>query len=213
MVETLNGSDTFKQKKAVIYQSKISNSRRLEVWSTLNELNRLKESNWRDLFIIPTFGTELNKLSQFLRRNLRIFIIKGFQTIVFIFIAISTRFRSIAPPAFFGCLSNSGTFKEIRTTSLIESTVIACSDSVWHNRVQVLSIPVLLLTCSQDLTCITFVIVYIYQLNDYRELDSYEEPFIYTNGNTITSFARELNPTGVGEHIYIYIYIYIYVYV
>ena len=28
------------------------------------------------------------------------------------------------------------------------------------------------------------------------------------NGNTITSFARELNPTGVGEYIYIYIYIY-----
>ena len=24
------------------------------------------------------------------------------------------------------------------------------------------------------------------------------------NGNTITSFARELNPTGVGEHIDIY---------
>ena len=37
------------------------------------------------------------------------------------------------------------------------------------------------------------------------------------NGNTITSFARELNPTGVGEHIYIYIYIvihtYIYIYI
>ena len=27
---------------------------------------------------------------------------------------------------------------------------------------------------------------------------------------TITSLARELNPTGLGEHIYIYIYIYIY---
>ena len=39
---------------------------------------------------------------------------------------------------------------------------------------------------------------------------------------TITSFARELNPSGVGEHIYIvihrqtasfYIYIYIYIYI
>ena len=30
----------------------------------------------------------------------------------------------------------------------------------------------------------------------------------YANGNTFTSLARELNPTGVGEHIYIYIYIY-----
>ena len=30
---------------------------------------------------------------------------------------------------------------------------VACSDSVSHNRVQVLSIPVLLLACSQDWTC------------------------------------------------------------
>ena len=30
---------------------------------------------------------------------------------------------------------------------------------------------------------------------------------INANGNTITSFARELNPTGVGEYIYIYIYL------
>ena len=49
-----------------------------------------------------------------------IFIIKGFQTIVFIFIAISIMFRPICPPAFFRCLSNSGTFKELRTTSFID---------------------------------------------------------------------------------------------
>ena len=30
---------------------------------------------------------------------------------------------------------------------------VACSDFVIHNRVQVLSIPVLLLACSQDWTC------------------------------------------------------------
>ena len=30
---------------------------------------------------------------------------------------------------------------------------VACSDSVSHNRVQGLSIPVLLLVCSQDWTC------------------------------------------------------------
>ena len=36
-----------------------------------------------------------------------IFIIKSFRTIVFIFIAISTPFRLIYPPAFFRCLSNS----------------------------------------------------------------------------------------------------------
>ena len=38
-------------------------------------------------------------------------------------------------------------------TSFIESTGVACSDSVSHKRVQVLSIPVLLLACSQDWTC------------------------------------------------------------
>ena len=42
---------------------------------------------------------------------------------------------------------------ELRTTSFIETTAVACSDSVSHNRVQVLSIPVLLLACSEDWTC------------------------------------------------------------
>ena len=36
-----------------------------------------------------------------------------------------------------GVLSNSETFTEIRTTSFIESTGVACSDSVNHNWVQV----------------------------------------------------------------------------
>ena len=31
------------------------------------------------------------------------------------------------------------------------------------------------------------------------------------NDNTITSFARELNPTGVGEHIYVCMYVCMYV--
>ena len=81
-----------------------------------------------------------------------IFIIEGFKTIVFIFIVIST-FRPIYPPAFFRCLSNSGTYTELLTTSFIESTGVTCSDSVTHNLVQVLSIHVLLLACSQDWTC------------------------------------------------------------
>ena len=81
-----------------------------------------------------------------------IFIIKSFRTIVFIFIVISTTFRSIRPPAFFRCLSKSETYYELRTTSSVESTVVACSDSVSHNRVQVLSIPVLLLAGCQDWT-------------------------------------------------------------
>ena len=82
-----------------------------------------------------------------------IFIIKGFRTIVLIFIDISSTFRSICPPAFFRCMSNSGTFTELRTTSFIKSTGVACSDSVSHNRVQVLSIPELLLAGSQEWTC------------------------------------------------------------
>ena len=41
-------------------------------------------------------------------------------------------------------MANLGTYTELRTTSFIESTGVACSDSVSHNRVQVLSIPVLL---------------------------------------------------------------------
>ena len=44
-------------------------------------------------------------------------------------------------------------FTELWTTSFIETTGVACSDSVSHNWVQVLSIPVLLLACSEDWTC------------------------------------------------------------
>ena len=45
------------------------------------------------------------------------------------------------------------TFTELRTTSFIESMGVAFSDSVSHNQVQLLSIPVLLLGYSQDWTC------------------------------------------------------------
>ena len=41
----------------------------------------------------------------------------------------------------------------LRTTSYIKSMGVTCSDSVSHNWVQVLSIPVLLLVCSHDWTC------------------------------------------------------------
>ena len=61
-----------------------------------------------------------SSLSRFLIRSLMIFIIKGFRTIVFIFIVISTTLRSICPPAFFKCLSNSGTFTELQTTRIIK---------------------------------------------------------------------------------------------
>ena len=74
-----------------------------------------------------------------------IFIIKGFRTIVFIFIVISTKFQPICLTAFFRCLLNSASYTELLTTSFIESMGIACLDSVSHNQVQVLSILVLLL--------------------------------------------------------------------
>ena len=57
------------------------------------------------------------------------------------------------------CLSNSGTFTELWTTSFIESKGVVCSDSVNHNRVQVLSIPVLLLACGQAWTFYLHMIV------------------------------------------------------
>ena len=82
-------------------------------------------------------------------REWRDFIIKGSRTIIFIFIVISATFRPICPPAFVRCLSNTGTYSELRTTSFVESTRVACSNSVSHNQEQVLSVPVLLLACSQ----------------------------------------------------------------
>ena len=90
------------------------------------------------------------QLSEFLRGSLMLFIIKDFRTNICIFIVISTTFRPIYPLAIFSCLSNQGTSMELRTTSFIESTGIACADSVSHNQVEVLSIPVLLLACSRD---------------------------------------------------------------
>ena len=60
---------------------------------------------------------------------------------------------------FFRCWSNSGTFTELQTTFFIESTGVACSDSISHNRVQALGISVLLLACSQDWTCNHLMIV------------------------------------------------------
>ena len=70
-----------------------------------------------------------------------------------VFIYISTTFRPIYPLAFFRNSSKSITFTELRTTSFTESTEVTCSDSISHNPIQVLSIPVLLLACSQVWTC------------------------------------------------------------
>ena len=45
--------------------------------------------------------------------------------------------------------------------SFIESMGVVCSDSISHNQVQVLSIPVLLLNCCQDWTCNLQMIVFL----------------------------------------------------
>ena len=66
---------------------------------------------------------------------------------------------------FCGCLSNSGTFTELRTTTFIESTGFACSETISHDWKPVLSIPVLLLACSQDWTCNLQMIVSIEAIN------------------------------------------------
>ena len=44
-------------------------------------------------------------------------------------------------------------FNDFYPRSFSEFWRVACSDSISHNRVQVLSIPVLLLACTQDWTC------------------------------------------------------------
>ena len=96
-------------------------------------------------FTTKSFNPGWSLLFEFLRWSLMIFIGKSFWTIVLIFIVISTTFRPICPLAFFRCLSNSGSYTELQTTSFIESTGVTCSDSICHNWVQVFSNPVLLL--------------------------------------------------------------------
>ena len=115
--------------------------------------------SWTKQNIISKIKNQIAKInsSKFLRWSLMIFIIKGFQTVVFI--CISTTFQPICPLAFFRCLLNLRTFTELWTTSFIESTGVTCSDSFSHNQVQVLSIPVLLLACSEDWTCNLQIIV------------------------------------------------------
>ena len=108
------------------------------------EVHAIQSSGtWKDpsLFIfLKTYNSKKCFLSEFLRWSLMIFIIKSFQTIVFIFIVISTMFWPICPPAFFRCLLNSGTYMELRTTSFIESMGVACSDFSRTHSIMVIGI-------------------------------------------------------------------------
>ena len=77
------------------------------------------------------------------------FIIEGFQTIAFIFV-ISTSFWPICPSGV--CQTREPTWNFELRLLFNPGGGVACSDSISPNRVQVLSIPVLLLACSQDWT-------------------------------------------------------------
>ena len=59
-----------------------------------------------------TFESPLTRVANFSYYCLSLLSLRFFRTVVFIFIVISTTFRPICPPAFFRCLSNSGTFTE-----------------------------------------------------------------------------------------------------
>ena len=91
------------------------------------------------------------------------------------------------PPAFFRCLSNSGTYTEIRTTSFIESTGVASFDSVNHNRVQVLSIRVLLLACSQKLRETTPITVTLCVLLNFGSLSFEGDNHLEVTGSILTA--------------------------
>ena len=77
----------------------------------------------------------------------------------------------------------------LQTTSFIETTGVTCSDSVCHNRVQVLSIPVHYY-CSEDWTCNPqmFVFLEAQGTNAYNRvlLDNSEWIFGYYKLNVFT---------------------------
>ena len=74
-------------------------------------------------------STGLLHVSEFQRQNLKIFIIQGFRTIVFIFIVIFPMFRPICTPAFFRCLDfwNETWFLSFRVFGLFSSPLLLYS--------------------------------------------------------------------------------------
>ena len=89
--------------------------------------------------------------------------------------------------------------------SFIESTGVACSDSVSHNWLQVLSIPVLLLACSQDWTCNLYL--YPVMANGIRTgdppppVDSIKD--IIQNSMKVPEFDKHLKKAGghIGRNV------------
>ena len=111
-------------------------------------------------------------------------------------------FHPVCPPAFFRCLSNSGTFTELRTTSFIESTGVACSDSISHNRVQALSISVLLLLdCSQDWNCNLKMIVSL-EAQGTNTYNPYAKDIVWSSMK-VPEFAKHLKKAGghIGQKV------------
>ena len=152
IIANLNLADIYKK----VYLKSIGINKYIHMYIYIYKYIVFFYSDWRlkKKFLSDTFLQQhfLLLLLGIFSKLLIIFIVKGFWTIVFIFI-ISTTFWPICPQAFFRCLLNMGTYTEFRTTSFIESTGVSCFNSISHNHVQVLSIPVLLLACSQDWTC------------------------------------------------------------
>ena len=145
------------KRKIIICKCRLCSNRDKRVNHIISKSSKLVQKDFQTRYnwVGKVIHWELCKRSKFDHTDklYMTFITKGFWTIVFIFIVISTIFHPICPPAFFRCMSNSETYMELWPTSFIESMVVTCSDSISHDQVQVLSIPILLLACSQDWTC------------------------------------------------------------
>ena len=103
------------------------------IWEPLSKTS-ICENNVIQVILLKRKDLWIFSCLNFWAEALMIFIIKGFPTIVFIFIVISM-FQQICSPAFFRCLSNLETNTELWTKSFIEFTGVACSDSVNYNQV------------------------------------------------------------------------------
>ena len=99
--------------------------------------NQGNQTYWKNIsYQAKIHRKMLTKLNSFLNfwdeawwfLSLRVFGLSSSSLMLF-----STTFRLICPLAFFRCLSNSGTYTELRTTSFIKSTGVTCSDSLSHN--------------------------------------------------------------------------------
>ena len=106
-----------------------------------------KDGPW-DLYKITFY-----LLSESFRWSLMIFLsLRVFGLLSSSLLLFPQRFGRYVHPSSSGVCRTRGIYTELQTGFFNESTGVVCSDPVSHNRVQVLSIPILLLACSQDRT-------------------------------------------------------------